>query len=84
MYNVTRSAFTKPLLLWKSDKYYILLCVLAHGCLRVGACAHGRRHMRMGVGMCARACILTQNSKGIRQIITYSLSGSATFFGITS
>jgi hypothetical protein len=39
-------AFTKPLLLWKSNNYYLLVCVcmLARACVHVGTRARGRVH----------------------------------------
>ena len=59
-YNVT---FTKPLLQWKSNKYYILLCVCvcAHvrECARACVCVCVREREWTGACVCLRECSLT-------------------------
>ena len=48
MYNVTLRRIRETLLPWKSNKYYIFLCVCA--------CARPRFRTCVGVCMCVRAC----------------------------
>ena len=64
MYNVTLRSVTESLLLWKSDKYYLLVCV----CARVRACVYS------GAWACACAyvhvALLTPHAKCMRHIVT--------------
>ena len=61
-YNLKWGPFTKPLLPWKSNKYYIFLCVC------VCVCVRGR------VGVCLRVCSLTQHVKRMRRAILSSVA----------
>ena len=47
-------AFTKPLLLWKSNKCYVYVCVCARA--RGSACVCGCWCECTGVGVCLRVC----------------------------
>ena len=55
MYSVTLRRVRESLLLWKSNKCYIVVSV----CARVGACALVCVPGRVGLCMCARACSFT-------------------------
>ena len=71
-----RGAFTNPFLPWKSNKYYIFLCVSVRvrvsGCARALACD------------CARVVLLIEHATRMRHIAICSPSGSTIFFDIIS
>jgi hypothetical protein len=62
-------AFTKPLLLWKSNKYYIFLCVHERKWVM---CVHvcGYRCMEAGVCYSARVALLIQHAT-LRHIVIW-------------
>ena len=51
-----RSVFTKPLLLWENNKYFMFLCVCVCVCLCAWVSARMWVH---GRGVCLRSCSLT-------------------------
>ena len=71
-YNVTLTHVWKLLLQWKSDKYYIFLCVCMCICTR--ACVRG--YTGADVSLCA--CSLIQHA--MRRILSSAASGSTTYF----
>ena len=61
MYSLHWGAFTKPLLLWKSNKYYVLACVCMHARACVRACVWSTE--RVGVCMSIRAYSLANPAR---------------------
>ena len=64
---------TKPLLLWKSNKYYILLCVGVRACAFVGVGAQA-------LACACKKCSLTDLACNAPEYCHLRLSGSTTFF----
>ena len=62
----------KPILAWKSNKYYIFLCVWARERVCVRVCVWVGR--RFGVCECMRTCSLTQHAKRIHRNIFSSVA----------
>ena len=60
----------KPLLQWKSDNYYVFLCVCA--CARVDEC------------LCMRVALLIQHATRMRHVVICFPSGFTTFFDFIS
>jgi hypothetical protein len=56
----------KPLLLWKSNKYYIFLCVQ----VPMGDCMHMCERGCTGAGICLCICILTYPACNTRAILS--------------
>ena len=88
--DVTTRRGAKPQLLWKSNKYYIFLCV----CVRTHASAYG--YERASACMCfyvwvwvhgrvplARGALLNRHATRVRHIVC-GLSGSTLFVDIVS
>ena len=69
------------LLLWKSNKCIIFLCVRARVRAYMRACVWVRGHV--GVA-CARVVILIQHATRMRPVVIYGLSDSTILFDIVS
>ena len=84
--------FTKPLLPWKINKYYIFIsvcaCVRVRGggvnacvCVRVCVCMDARAR----ACACARVAVLIQHATRMRHIVfSFVASGSTIFFDVIS
>ena len=75
-------ALAKPLLPWKSNKYYVFLSVGARVCVRACVCVSVRECPDAWAYMCARTCSLAYPARNVHApycTVIRGLSGSAIF-----
>jgi hypothetical protein len=75
MYNVKLRRVRESLLQWKSNKYYLLVCVCVRACVR--ACVHLSNRARGRVHAHKHVALIIQHAKRIRHIVTSFVASSS-------